>query len=77
MSQIADLVCLERNIAIQNGVKTDTGRPYIYREALVTDLFDYLWCNIGWCATLFEKKFIFVYAATDAKVSNLHVSMAI
>jgi hypothetical protein len=75
--QVANLICLERNVAIQHGIETNTSRPDIHRKALVSHIFNDFWSNIGWSSTLLEEDFILFNLSADSEIAKFDISMTV
>ena len=77
MRQVTDLVSLERDIAVEDGVETDACRPYVDWEALVADFLDDLWRDVGWGAALLKQELVLVNAPRNTEISDFDVAVAI
>ena len=75
--QVADLVRLERHVAVQHRVEADASAPDVDREALVAHVLHDLRCDVRRRATLLEQQLVDLDLLADAEVAYLDVAVAV
>ena len=75
--EVADLVSLERHVAVEHGVEADAGAPDVHRESLVAHVLDDFRGDVRRRTALLEEDLLLLDLSADTEVSDLDVAVPV